>query len=123
MGFGSGGSTAIFPSMIPALILDLPDIGHHQLFNAIKTFDATSHFLGCGKKIARAIHQDSLTNEPSCFTLGYLDVQKFERFVVIVYSKACVLVKVNEARHGILQVVKKNLWRTHHRPTLSSSSV
>ena len=75
----------------------------------IERCDTTSHFLGCGKNIAWAIHQDSLTNEPSCFTIGYLDVQKLERFVVIVYTKGRVLAKFYEARYGILQVVKKTV--------------
>ena len=84
VGFRTGECTAIFPSMIPAPILDLPYMTL-PIFNAIKRCDSTSHFLGCGKNIAWAIHQYSLTNEPSCFTLGYLNVQKPERCVVIMF--------------------------------------
>ena len=40
-------------------------------------------------------------------------MQNLERCVVIMYSKGCGLAKVNEARHGILQLVKKD-WRTSH---------
>ena len=67
----------------PSRYLTLP------IFHAINRWDTTSHFLGCGKKIAWAIHQYSLPNETSCFTLRCLGMQKFERFVVIVYSKGC----------------------------------
>ena len=91
----------------PSIYLTLP------IFHAIKRCDTTSHFLGCGNNIAWAIHQESLTNEPSYFAHGYLDVQNLERFVVIMYSTEHVLAKVHEARHEILQVVKR-LWRTSH---------
>ena len=40
----------------PSIYLTLP------IFHAIKRCDTTSHFLVCGKNIAWAIHQDSLTN-------------------------------------------------------------
>ena len=81
VGFRSAECTAILPFMIPAPILDLPDMTL-PISHVIKRCDTASHFLGCVKKTAWAIHQDSLTNEPSCFTLGYLDVQKLERFAV-----------------------------------------
>ena len=100
MGFRSGVCTAIFLSMIPAHILALPDICHYKFVMPSKGF---------GKTIVWAILKDSLTNEPPCFTLGYLAVRTLERFVVIMYGNGCVLAKVNEATHGILQVIKL-LW-------------
>ena len=100
VGFRSGVCTAIFPSMIPAPILALPYICHYQFVMSSK---------GCGNTIVWAILQDSLPNEPPCFTLVYLDVRTLERCVVIMYINGCVLAKVNEAKHGILQVIKI-LW-------------
>ena len=83
----------------PSIYLILP------IFHVIKRCDTTSHFLGCGNNISWAIHQDSLTNEPSCFALRYLDVQNLGRFVVFMYSKGRVLAKVREARHDLLQMI------------------
>ena len=77
--------------------------------------DTTPHFIGRVKNIAWAIHQYSLTKELSCFILAYIDVQKLERFVVIImYSKGCVLAKVNVARDSILQVLKNTLEYIPH---------
>ena len=88
------------------------------LFHAITECDTISHFLGCGKKTAGASWQNTpgltetllaLTNAPSCFSLGSLQMQKLEQFVVITYSKGCGLAKVNETRHRLFTSGKKTL--------------
>ena len=78
----------------------------------------TSQFLGYGKKTAWASWQNTqcltetliaLTNEPQIFTLESPHMQILERFVVIMYSKDCGLVHVNEARHHLFTSGKKNI--------------
>ena len=118
VGFGSGKNLSdipihdIFSDLGPSRSVALP------LFRAITGCDTTSHFLGCGKKTAWASWQNTLgltetllalTNAPSCFSLGYLYMQKLERYVVIMYSKGCGLAKVNEARHRLFTSGKKTL--------------
>ena len=91
------------------------------LFHAIRGCVTISHFLGCGKKTAGASWPNTpgltetllaLTNDPSCFSLGSLHMQKLERFVVITYSKGCGLAKVNEARHRLFTSGKTTLGNT-----------
>ena len=96
----------------PSTCLALP------LFHAITGCDTVSHFLGCGKKTAWSAWQSisdltdtlvALTNHPQELSLQSECMQTLERFVVLMYSKGCGLVKVNEARLRLFTSGKKSL--------------
>ena len=88
------------------------------LFHAVTGCDTVSHFLGCGEKTVWAAWQSTpeltdtlvaLTNNPQELSLQYQHMQTVERFVVVMYSKGCGLVKVNEARLRLFNSGKKSL--------------
>ena len=129
VGFGSGKTFRDIPVhdicsyLGPSTSVALP------LFHALTGCDTTSQFLGCGKKTAWASWQNTpgltetlvaLTHDPTIFNIGSPHMRTLERFVVIMYSKACGLAKVNDARHHLFTCGKKN---TRKHTTHSSSLV
>ena len=106
---------AIFPSMISAPILDLPDLWRYHF--SMPSQGATQRHTSLAVARRRLGHLGkiltetllALTNAPSCFSLESLHMEKLERFVVVMYSKGCGLAKVNEARHRLFTSGKKTL--------------
>jgi len=99
-----------------------------------------SHFLGRGNKTAWSPWQSipdltdtpvALTNHPQELSLQSEYMQTLERFVVLMYSKGCGLVKVNEVRLRLFASGKKSLdtlpptraaWYQHiHRAILQGT--
>lgn len=88
------------------------------LFHAVTGCGTVSHFLGCGKKTAWSACQSTpeltdtlvaLTNNPQELSLQSQHMQTVESFVVVMYSKGCGLVKVNEARLRLFNSGRKSL--------------
>ena len=52
----------------------------------------------------------ALTNHPQELSLQSQYMQTLERFVVLMYSKGCGLVKVNEARYNVSNVPVIKYW-------------
>ena len=104
---------AIFPSMISAPILDLPDLlrYHFSMPSQGATQRHTSLAVARRRQNMPGLTETllALTNAPSCFSLESLHMEKLERFVVVMYSKGCGLAKVNEARHRLFTSGKKTL--------------
>ena len=84
----------------------------------VVTSHVVSHFLGCDKKTAWSAWQSipgltdtllALTNHPQALSLQSQYIQTLERFVVLMYSKGCGLVKINEAGLRLFTSGKKSL--------------
>ena len=94
----------------PFIYLTLPS------FHFIKSGDTiSSHFRGSGKKIAWAIHQDSLTNNHRASLLGILTCKSLNGLWL-----SCIVRDVFRLRSmtpGIVLQVVNTLWRTSNTLT------
>ena len=88
------------------------------LFHALTGCDTVSHFMGCGKKTAWSAWQNTpnltdtlvaVTSDPKVFNQQSEHMHIIERFVVVMYSKASGLDRVNEARLQLFSSGKKSL--------------
>lgn len=118
IGFGTGKhyrdipAHAICSNIGPSKSLALP------LFHSMTGCDTASQFLGCGKKTAWAAWTNipdltdtllALTRNPDMFSIESVHMKVIERFVVLMYSKGCGAVGVNEARHHLFTTGSKLL--------------
>ena len=118
VGFGTGKNYrdipvhTIYTDIDPLKSLALP------LFHSLTGFDTTLQFLGCGKKTAWAAWTSipdltdtlvALTHDPDLFSLQSVHKQWIERFVIVLYIKACNAAGVNAARHQLFTTGSKML--------------
>ena len=88
------------------------------LFHAVTGCDTVSHLLGCGKKTAWSAWHSipgltdtlvSLTSDPHSLSPQSQHMETLEKFVVVMYSKGCGVVRLNKARLRLFTSGKKTL--------------
>lgn len=88
------------------------------LFHEVTGCDTVSHLLGCGRKTAWSAWQSTpgltdalvaLTSDPDSLSPQSQHMETPQRIVVVMYSKGCGIIRVNEARPRLFTSGRKTL--------------